>query len=160
MGYYVKSKKINIVLAEKQQQAVLNMWMNPPSDVQENNFAMRLLPPYFKDQNLTTLKEILDMVGITYEDTKKGLKLKSHEGKLRHQRDLFDCIGHILTRGDFLTLRGEDGALMGFFFTGEKLIDYSSYSELKQLCINAKLEGSMEPLDWHEYSDKRVKRKM
>jgi hypothetical protein len=90
MGYYVKSKKINIVLAEKQQQAVLNMWMNPPSDVQENNFAMRLLPPYFKDQNLTTLKEILDMVGITYEDTKKGLKLKSHEGKLRHQRDLFD----------------------------------------------------------------------
>lgn len=84
------------------------------------------------------------MIGIVYEEKKNGVKLKSHEGKWRHQEDLFSAIAPIFTPGNFMTFRGEDGALIGFFFNGNEMINYASYDELKKLEATFVLKRDLE----------------
>lgn len=140
MGYFVKSKKINITLSEAQQNKVFNVWMNPSEEMKQKNYALAILSPIFNaehaihnSEKCSNIKDILDMVGIDYEEKKNGLKLKSHHAKWGHQKDLFSAIAHIITPGNFMTLRGQDAAIIGFFFNGTNLIDYSSYDELEKL---------------------------
>jgi hypothetical protein len=151
MGYFVKSKKINILLTESQQKEIFDIWMNPSDEMKKNNFALTILSPVFNaeqtiynEKKCTNVKDILDLIGFDYEEKKKGLKLKSHHAKWRHQKDLFVAIAPILTIGSFMTLRGEDGDLIGFFFNGKELIEYSSYEELTKLESTFKLKKDLE----------------
>src|SRR5579875_2661658 len=116
MGYYVKSKKINIILNEEQQKKIFDIWMNPSEEMKKNNIALSLLSPIFNGENTLesnekchNVKDILDMIGFDFEEKKNGLKLKSHHAKWRHQKNLFEAIAPILNPGSFMTLRGEDG---------------------------------------------------
>jgi hypothetical protein len=140
MGYFVKSKKINIILNEEQQKKIFDIWMNPSEEMKKKNLALALLSPVFNaeyaldgSEKCKDVKDVLDMIGISYEEKKSGLKLKSHHAKWRHQKDLFEAIAPILNPGSFMTLRGEDGAFIGFFFNGKDLIEYFSYDELSKL---------------------------
>jgi hypothetical protein len=151
MGYYVKSKKINITLSEAQQNEVFNIWMNPSEELKQNNSGIAILSPVFNAEHAihnpykcTNVKEILDMIGIDYEEKKDGLKLKSHHAKWGHQKDLFSAIAPVITPGNFMTLRGEDGELIGFFFNGKDLIEYSSYDELEKLETPFKLKKDLD----------------
>ena len=140
MGYFVKSKKINVTLSEEQQNKIFDIWMNPTEEMKQNNFALAILSPVFNAEHAihnpnkcTNIKDILDMIGISYEEKKNGLKLKSHHAKWSHQKDLFIAVAPVITPGEFMTFRGEDGEFIGFFFNGKDLIDYSSYDELEKL---------------------------
>jgi hypothetical protein len=159
MGYVVKSKKFTVTLNEEQQQKMFDIWMNPSEGLKESNWSVNLLYPYFKQENCTDVKGILDMIGISYEEKKKGLKLKAYKSKWRHERNLFDAVAHVITPGEFMTFRGEDGAFIGWFFNGTNILDYGSYDELEKLSKTFEMKKSLDnQLPVNEVS--KVKRKI
>lgn len=167
MGYFVKSKKINITLSEEQQNKAFDIWMNPSEDMRNNNYALAILSPVFNAEHAihnphkcNNIQDILNMVGIDYEEKKNGLKLKSHHAKWGHQKDLFRAIAHVITPGNFMTLRGEDGAIIGFFFNGKELIDYASYDELEKLEAPFKLKKNLDKSLIQKNSSPKVKVKL
>lgn len=140
MGYDITCKKINMILSPEQQNTLYNIWTNPSEEAKEDNFALKVLPQVFRgeyfnpEEKCHTMKDLLDSIGFLYEETKAGLKIKGAvQQKLRHQRDLFSCAAHLINQGSFMTFRGDDKEVIGFFFNGTQLIDYDSYDQLNKL---------------------------
>lgn len=140
MGYDITCKKINMILNAEQQTAIYDIWTNPTQEQSKDNFALKVLPQVFRgeyfnpDEKCHDMKDLLNAIGFLYEETKAGLKIKSAlQQKLRHQKDLFSCVAHLITPGSFMTFRGDDKEIIGFFFDGNTLIDYDSYEHLNEL---------------------------
>jgi hypothetical protein len=79
-----------------------------------------------------SITSFLDEANFTYEKKGHNLKITGFAGKLNYQIELFEKIAHLITVGNHITLRGEDGAIFGWFFDGG-LKHFDSYKELKEL---------------------------
>ncbi len=135
MGYYIKSKKINIVLDEQQQEAIFNIWKNLPTLIKDKKEQMLLRDFVFLFSECESCEDLLKELHFEIRRTKKGLKLVSYSDKLRNQEKLFDLVGDILTPGSFMTLKGEDGDIFGWFFNGKRIY-FDGYKELKELNLS------------------------
>lgn len=120
MGYYIKSKKIVLSLDLAQQEEIIKIW-------KELNHSQK---------NITFVEILAEQYSyIDCEENKKRNKLKitKIEGKLRSNNiEFWQNIAHIITPGNYISWRGEDGAFFGSFFNG--IIEhYESYKELAEL---------------------------
>lgn len=144
MGYYIKAQKINILLNDEQQEKIFNLWMNPTQKDIQSAMYLKSYVEIFTEKRCANFKDILEYLGFGYETKKKGIKLTRYMARIRGQDELFALAAPIITPGNFITFKGEDGAIMGWFFDGQKVIDYSSNSELMKLINPLKLKEKLE----------------
>jgi hypothetical protein len=142
--YWIETRKVNLSLDESQQKEIFNIWMNPvyTSDSYKNKVIERFKSHFVKTCCEST-KHMLEEIKFVYEEKKKGIKIISFSGRLGNEDELFSRVAHIIKPGSFVTFKGEDGDIFGWFFKGE-IIHYSSYAELKKLLEPFELKKSLD----------------
>lgn len=147
MGYYIKSKKINMVLNKSQQERIYKTWSNFNSLNSFNSTLwMNFIYKKVKESYNKDITAFLDAIGFEYEKKGERIKIKSIEGKMNNQSHFFKMVEDIITPGNYITLRGEDGAIFGWFFNQE-LKEFNNYKELRKL---------KEPFEFYKMLDKTL----
>jgi hypothetical protein len=133
MGYYVNIEAVNWLLPVVHEDAALQALknLNDPSNdhlKRGGRFAggketakwFSWMPEDY-DKTVTTVYEVLDMLGFETEVLPEGTRIRAYDSKTG-QEDLFlETIAEFVEPGSFIEWRGEDGAAWRNDFDGKTM---------------------------------------